>query len=118
MGKMQRDKGMRHERAIVRKCMAEDIYAERVPLSGAANFRNTRSTDVDVYAFGRHEPPLVTEVKARGNGSGFKTIGRWLGDADALFLSEDRKEPLVVLPFNIFTKLCNAVQKPGKKIAL
>ncbi|MGL4686625.1 MAG: putative PDDEXK endonuclease [Commensalibacter sp.] len=112
---MQRDKGARREREIVHKCIAEGIYAERVPLSGASVFRNTHSTDVDVYARGKHESPLVTEVKARANGEGFKTIKRWLGDADALFLVADREEPLVLLPFKVFTSLCYADQNQKKK---
>ena len=35
MGKMQRDKGARFEREIVKKLEFHDIKAKRVPLSGA-----------------------------------------------------------------------------------
>ncbi|CAI9121214.1 putative PDDEXK endonuclease [Brytella acorum] len=99
MGKASRDKGARVERKIVDLHRNAGIKAERVPLSGAMQFRNTASTDVDVYARGPHAPPFVCEVKARKSGEGFVTLERWLGDADALFLVRDRAEPLVVLPF-------------------
>ena len=52
-------------------------------MSGAATFRNTRGTDVDVYVRGPDEAPFVTEVKARANGEGFATLERWLGEATA-----------------------------------
>jgi hypothetical protein len=41
-------------------------------------------------------------VKARGNGEGFATLERWLGDNDALFLRRDRAEPVIVLPWRIW----------------
>ncbi|OAZ72408.1 hypothetical protein SRCM100623_00947 [Acetobacter pasteurianus] len=99
MGKASRDKGARRERQIVGLHLEAGVHAERVPLSGAMQFRNTASTDVDVYARGRAEAPFVCEVKARVNGKGFKTLEAWLGNADALFLIRDRQQPLVVLPW-------------------
>lgn len=48
---------------------------------------------------------FVAEVKARANGEGFKTIERWLGENDMLFLRRDRRPPLVVLPWNIYLQL-------------
>ena len=89
------------------------IKAERVPLSGAMRFRNTASTDVDVYPFGPDEAPFVTEVKARADGEGFKTLERWLGEADALFLVRDRAAPLVMLPWARWQQLLLAL-KPRK----
>ena len=86
MSKASRDKGQRRERQIVHMHTVLGIKAERVPLSGAAAFRNTRGTDVDVYVHGPDEAPFVTEVKARANGEGFATLERWLGEADGLFL--------------------------------
>ncbi len=94
MGKFSRDKGLRRERAIVdlhRKC---GIHAERVPLSGALRYRGN-DADVDLYV--RGALPLKAEVKARANGSGFKTLLGWLGTKDALVLIQDRTVPLVVV---------------------
>lgn len=57
----------------------------------------------DVYAFGPDGAPLVCEVKA--SGEGFATLERWLGESDALFLRRDRTDPLVVLPWRVWTRL-------------
>ncbi len=61
--------------------------------------------DIDIYARGPSEPPLVAEVKARGDGEGFKTLERWLGTHDALFLWRDRAAPLVVVPLHVWLEL-------------
>ncbi len=105
MGKPSRDKGTRRERQIVDMHRAAGVKAERVPLSGAMAFRNTRQSDVDVYARGPDAAPFVTEVKARGDGGGFVTLERWLGENDALFLIRDRAAPLVVLPWARWAEL-------------
>lgn len=102
MGKASRDKGLRRERAIVdvhRKC---GIRAERVPLSGALRYRGN-GADVDIYVRGAE--PLKAEVKARGEGSGFRTLERWLGSNDALFLMRDRATPLVVVPLHVWMEI-------------
>jgi hypothetical protein len=112
VSKASRDKGQRRERQIVEMLRVLGIRSERVPLSGAAVFRNTRSTDVDYYPFGSDAVPWVSEVKARGNGEGFATIKRWLADADTLFLIEDHQKPLVVLPWSRFADLLLALKSP------
>mgnify|MGYP004405454027 FL=1 len=94
MGKMSRDKGARRERELVNIFKDNNIHAERVPLSGAAGGRF--SGDVDIYINGKSEQPLVAELKARANGSGFVQLERWLGENDLLVLWRDRQEPLVV----------------------
>ena len=102
MGKASRDKGLRRERAIVdlhRKC---GIHAERVPLSGALRYRGN-GADVDIYV--RGPEPLKAEVKARGEGSGFRTLERWLGSNDVLFLIRDRATPLVVVPLHVWMEI-------------
>ncbi len=110
-GRASRQKGDRVERYIVELHQGIGIHAERVPLSGATRYQGN-GTDVDVYLFGREAAPLVCEVKARkvhvgesNPSGGFKTIERWLSDADALFLKRDRKEPLVVLPWRVWARL-------------
>ena len=79
MSKSQRDKGLRAEREIVDRHKAINVHAERIPLSGASRYRGA-GHDVDLYPFGRDAAPLVAEVKARGNGSGFTLLEKWLGE--------------------------------------
>jgi hypothetical protein len=102
MGKASRDKGLRRERGIVDIHTKCGIRAERVPLSGAAHYRGN-GADVDLYVRGAE--PLNAEVKARGQGEGFKTLERWLGENDALFLVRDRAEPLVVLRLQVWLEV-------------
>ena len=66
MGKASRDKGLRRERALVEIHKQSGIAAERVPLSGATRYRGN-GADIDIYARGQSEPPLIAEVKARGD---------------------------------------------------
>lgn len=103
MGKPSRDKGARIERELVNLHRSIGIHAARVPLSGAAGGRF--SGDVDIYAFGEEEAPLVSESKGRASGAGFVTLERWLGDNDILFLRKDRSKPLVVLPWATWERL-------------
>lgn len=105
MTKRSRDKGNRVERRIVHLHKAMDIRAEKV----SGMYRP--GADLDVYPYGR-DAPLVCEVKARNNGQGFATIKRWLSDADALFLVEDRAEPLVVVPWRIWRELIGGSDEP------
>lgn len=102
MGKPSRDKGLRRERAIVELHVKCGIRAERVPLSGALRYRGN-GADVDLYV--RGSEPLKAEVKARGEGSGFRTLERWLGSNDVLFLIRDRATPLVVVPLHVWMEI-------------
>ena len=102
MGKSSRDKGLRRERAIVDIHMKCGLRAERVPLSGAVRYRGN-GADVDLYVRGAE--PLKAEVKARGDGGGFKTLEQWLGRNDALFLWRDRATPMVVLPLHVWIEI-------------
>ena len=82
MGKASRDKGLRRERAIVDVHRKSGIHAERVPLSGALGYRGN-DADVDLYV--RGAAPVKAEVKARGDGAGFKTLLRWISTSASLF---------------------------------
>lgn len=104
MGKPSRDKGLRRERGIVALHVKCGIHAERVPLSGATRYQGN-GADIDIYGRGRGAPPFRAEVKARGNGSGFRTLERWLGGHDALFLWRDRQPPLVLLHLHTWMEL-------------
>jgi hypothetical protein len=72
--------------------------------------------DLDIYGRGRNAPPFRAEVKARGDGRGFKTLEGWLGGYDALFLWRDRAAPLVVLPMHIWLEVldrCGGTAPPA-----
>jgi hypothetical protein len=110
MSRASRDKGARIEREIVALHAGLGVKAERVPLSGATRYQGN-GADIDVYFFGVDAAPLVGEVKARGNGAGFATLERWLGDGDILFLRRDRAEPIAVLPWRIWARLLDATAR-------
>jgi hypothetical protein len=110
MGKPSRNKGLRRERAIVELHVKCGIPAERVPLSGASRYRGN-GADIDIYARGATEPPLTAEVKARGDGNGFKTLLRWLGSHDALFLWQDRQAPIVVIPMHVWLEVLGLINR-------
>ena len=102
MGKASRDKGLRRERAVVDLHSKCGFQAERVPLSGSLHYRGN-GADVDLYV--RGALPVKAEVKARGDGDGFRTLERWLGGNDALFLWRDRAAPFVVLPLHVWLEI-------------
>jgi Holliday junction resolvase len=110
VSKSQRDKGQRIEREIVDRHGELGVHAERYPLSGASKFRNS-GHDIDLYIFGKHEPPAVAEVKSRKASGGFTTIERWLGEYDALFLRRDRADPMVLLPWNTWVALLEKIRR-------
>ena len=103
MGKASRDKGGRRERELVNHWRARGVKSERVPLSGAAG--GSYAGDVDLYAFGPDDAPLVGEVKARKSGGGFKTITSWLANNDFLVLHEDHAQRLYVIPERVMERL-------------
>jgi Holliday junction resolvase len=103
-GAGHRRKGDRVERETVHLHQSIGVHAERYPLSGASRFRGS-GHDIDLYVFGRAEPPLIAEVKARKNGAGFVTLESWLADYDALFLRRNHADPLVVLPWRVWARL-------------
>jgi Holliday junction resolvase len=109
-GARHRRKGDRCERELVERHEALGVYAERYPLSGASRFRNS-GHDVDIYAFGREEAPIVAEVKARKNGAGFVQLETWLGEYDTLFLRRNNADPLILLPWRMWARLLAKVQR-------
>lgn len=95
-GKHARSKGQRRERELVRLHQDAGVPAEKLSRTGYAG-PDVRIADA-----------FLAEVKARASGEGFATIARWLGDANLLFLMEDRRPPLVVLPWAIYLLLLKA----------
>ncbi len=108
-GRKHRQKGDRVEREIVKLHTDLGVEAQRVPLSGAAGGRF--SGDVDVFLFGSEVAPLVAEVKARKDGSGFVQLERWLGDNDALFLRRNLADPMIVLPWSTWVRILKALRR-------
>jgi hypothetical protein len=108
-GARHRQKGDRIERELVAKHIEIGVRAERYPLSGASRFRGS-GHDVDVYAFGEQEAPLVFEVKARKGGAGFTTLERWLGEYDGLVLRRNNSDPLILLPWRVWAQLIQKVR--------
>ena len=90
--KKSRDKGLRRERMIVNRHRDLNIPCARISAPYKAG------ADLLVGAI-PDRASLVAEVKARADGSGFKTIVTWMGNppADLLFLIQDRADPLVVM---------------------
>lgn len=115
MSKYERDKGIRIEREIINLHRELGIKAERVPLSGAAGYKDA-GHDVDVYPLGNEDAPFVCEVKGRHSGAGFTLLERWLSDYDALFLRRDRQEPLVVLPWRAWVAVLTELKSRQSQI--
>jgi hypothetical protein len=103
-GRSPRRKGDVIERETIELHRALGVHAERYQLSGASRFRGS-GHDLDVNPRGRVDTPLVAEVKARKNGSGFVQLEAWVGEYDALFLRRARAEPLVLLPWRVWATL-------------
>ena len=109
-GRNSRRKGNIREREARDKHLAIGIFAERVPLSGSTGFQGKKH-DLDIYAFGKDEAPLVCEVKARRRGKGFAVLEKWLGAHDALFLRRNNADLMVVLPWRVWARLLERVRR-------
>lgn len=109
-GRGPRDRGNRRERELVARHVALGVHSERFPYSGATRFRGS-GHDIDVYPFGKDEPPLVAEVKSRKSGAGFVTLESWLADNDLLFLQRNHADPLIVMPWRVWTRILERVRR-------
>ena len=107
-GRASRAEGDRVERELVALHKAIGTNAERYPVSGASRFRGA-GHDLDVYAFGRDETPIVAEVKSRKSCTGFTTIERCLGH-HVLFLKRNNADPIAVIPWRIWAQLLETVR--------
>tara|TARA_R100001082_G_scaffold93423_1_gene60232 strand:- start:1072 stop:1434 length:363 start_codon:yes stop_codon:yes gene_type:complete len=97
-------KGNRGENRICTILCDAGATAVRVPLSGALGGEFSG----DILIDGIIKRRMVAEVKSRKpSGVFWNTIKRFLAENDMLFLLEDRQEPLVVMPVNIFTEILN-----------
>ncbi len=108
MGRASREKGNRRELQIVAMHLAAGIHAKKVSRMYGPD------EDVLVYIPDNHGPEptrkLVCEVKGRKSAKGFwQKVKDALGNKDALFLIEDRQEPLVVLPMKVWLRASGGV---------
>jgi hypothetical protein len=101
-----RQKGGRTERGITNDHSTIRVHAERDPQSGAIRFRG-KNHDIDLYAFGKDEPPLVREVRAHRSGRGFTILEEW---HDVLFLRRNNAMPLIALPWKTWARLLKRVR--------
>lgn len=96
-GSSSKRKGYRVENELVKYLKKKGVDAKRQPLSGAiSDFPH----DISI-----NNPRLILEVKARKNGSGFKTILNWMGKADALVMKQDYDDPIVAMRMDTFLDL-------------
>jgi len=49
-------------------------------------------------------------VKKRKGGAGFTQLEKWLGNYDALFLRRNHADPMVVLPWRVWSRLIQRVR--------
>jgi hypothetical protein len=94
-------KGSAEERRIAKLIDAIPGWrAHRVPLSGAI-----AGLPGDVFLVSPDGKHFLIESKRRKNGEGFKTLRRWKGPHDILWLREDRQRGMVVIEETVFLML-------------
>lgn len=86
------------------KHLEAGIPCERVPLSGSMGGKYTG----DLCIPSVEHPIFVVECKARRNGEGFKVLEEWMEGKDILFIKRNNRDPMVVLPWEIYLKLMRA----------
>jgi hypothetical protein len=92
-GAKHRRKGDKIEREIVARHIELGLHCERVPHSGAMRYRDN-GADVDIYVYGRDEAPIISEVKARKGGAGFKQLETWLDENRRLVPAQKQCRPV------------------------
>lgn len=97
MSSLSRNKGSRIEREIVRKHDDAGLPCEKISRSGY--------TGPDLECLGEFKG----EVKARKGGKGWATIEGWLEGSDFLFLRQDRRDPIVVMTWDMYVDFAHAL---------
>lgn len=96
MPKAQRQKGLRNENKV------KDMHIELGIPTTRISAPYKPGPDLELIINGTQ---LRGEVKARRDGSGWKTIKKWIENADCLYLVEDREPPLVCLRWDTYRRL-------------
>lgn len=95
MGKSSKRKGSHYEREFAARCDDNGLPAERVPLSGAMGGSYTEDVVVaDTWRI---------ECKYRANGTGFKSLYRWL-EGNELMVVRARGVQLRVMPLEVWCR--------------
>jgi Holliday junction resolvase len=111
-GRSSKQKGLRHERGLVKLLLEHGFKAERTPLSGAlGNVKWGGGADVTVPLFGREH-----RIECKHHASGFLKLYRWLVGCDLLVVKADRSEPLVVMPLSNFLEIAKNAEQIGEQI--
>lgn len=101
-GAFARRKGSKIEREVVKCHVEAGIHAERVDAK-IGQLGREASWDIDVYWRGKDEAPLCGEIKAR------KALPQWIWDFlasnDFLVLRENGKQPLYVVPHEVWLRI-------------
>ncbi len=105
MGKSQRDKGIRAERALVRYLSERAIDAHRMPLSGAMKYYKG---DVVIPEWFGDE---AAEVKFDGHVP--MTLYQWLENRPALFMRRSKHPWLITMQLIDFIEM---LQNPKRKL--
>ena len=109
-GSSAKRKGSRVELEIVKLHEALGVPARKQPLSGALGGDWAGDIDIGPLDIGRdYLMGYRAECKARRDAGCWKTIKRWLGANGALFLKQDRCDPLVVLSWSTYSVLVRRV---------
>jgi hypothetical protein len=84
-------------------------------MSGAAGRYDDRlEGDVHIGTLPNGRQLFTAEVKARKSGAGFKTLEKWLGDNDLLFLRRNNANAIVAMPWATFIDLMQCYYEENK----
>ena len=115
MGRMQRNKGARVERQIVKLHADEGIDCTRVPLSGAS--AHTAKCDLLLLG-GPREGGFGVEVKARRNAKGFARIVHRIDESAAGFIALDalvEDVTLYCMTWHVYVRLVREGELPAAR---
>jgi len=105
-------KGSRVENEVIRlhlECGLVAAHITRQAARGGLAPPTLQDAQGDLIVLG----VLCAEVKARKDGQGFKTLANWLGENDLIFLKQNYREPLVVMPWKTYALLAGGRHHEG-----
>jgi hypothetical protein len=112
MASRAKQKGDRAERNVVSLLnRLFGVHAWRIPLGEQAAPDGSGTGDLLIDLVGTFKN-LRAEVKSRKGGEGFKTLEKWLGSNDLMFLHRNLQLPMVVMPWETFQLLLTSRSKP------
>lgn len=109
MSNSSKRKGDTEERAVVNLMRSLGFKCLRTLESGARS-DGSATWDIDLYARGNDEAPLIGECKARQR---YKLVYDDLGENDFLTVRMDRKDRIYIFPEHVALKLLLALKDKG-----